>query len=396
MSKQVKKNLVPVLRFPEFVGNKEWALDELGKYLDYLQPTKYLVSSTVYDDKFKIPVLTAGKTFILGYTNENEGIFDKNLPVIIFDDFTTASKYVDFPFKAKSSAMKILLAKQNANIKFFYESMQLIKYQVGVHQRHWISIFSKIDIPVPMYNEQQKIANCLLSIDDLITEKNQKLEALKIHKKGLMQLLFPAEGEAVPKLRFPEFQISGNWKLTTFGKMARFFNGRAYKQSELLDKGKYRVLRVGNFFSNNEWYYSDLDLEENRYCDNGDLLYAWSASFGPRIWSGEKVIYHYHIWKIIENKNIDKKFLFILLDYETEKMKSQSANGLGILHITKKTIENWKCLLPPIKEEQQKIANCLSSIDELITIENQKLEALKSHKKGLIQQLFPVKEKVDS
>ena len=114
MNKQKKKTLVPALRFPEFRDAGQWELKELGNCLNYLQPTKYLVSTTAYDDKYKTPVLTAGKTFILGYTNETEGVFDEKLPVVIFDDFTTASKYVDFPFKAKSSAMKILLAKGDA------------------------------------------------------------------------------------------------------------------------------------------------------------------------------------------------------------------------------------------------------------------------------------------
>src|SRR3546814_7630509 len=120
----------------------DWSSDVCSSDL-YLQPTPYLVESTDYNNKYKTPVLTAGKSFILGYTNEDKGIFKNNLPVIIFDDFTTASQFVDFPFKVKSSAMKILIAKKNADIKFSYESMQLIKYEVGVHQRHWISIFSR-------------------------------------------------------------------------------------------------------------------------------------------------------------------------------------------------------------------------------------------------------------
>ncbi|MBJ6610265.1 MAG: restriction endonuclease subunit S [Candidatus Thiothrix moscowensis] len=198
----------------------------------------------------------------------------------------------------------------------------------------------------------------------------------------------PEKKALVPALRFPEFQNAGMWDENTFGGVATFINGRAYKQEELLDTGKYRVLRVGNFFSNNEWYYSDLELEDNKYCKNGDLLYAWSASFGPRIWKEEKVIYHYHIWKVVENEGINKTFLFILLGYETERMKSCSANGLGLMHITKGAIENWKCYLPKI-DEQQKIADCLSSIDDLITAQTQKLAALKAHKKALMQQLFP-------
>lgn len=188
---------VPALRFPDFRNAGEWEEEELDDHLDYLQPTKYLVSSTAYKDVYFTPVLTAGKTFILGYTDETDGIFSDDLPVIIFDDFTTASKFVNFPFKAKSSAMKILVAKDNTNIKFIFETMQNLQYEVGVHKRHWISVFSKLNIPVPKdIEEQQKIADCLLSVDDLIAAQAQKIEDLKSHKKGLMQQLFPAVDDA--------------------------------------------------------------------------------------------------------------------------------------------------------------------------------------------------------
>jgi type I restriction enzyme S subunit len=123
------------LRFKDENGNDyaDWEEKKLGECLDYIQPTKYLVSSTEYDNSFTTPVLTAGKTFILGYTNETKGIFQNNLPVIIFDDFTTATKFVDFPFKAKSSAMKILVPFKEVNITFIYAAMQIMKYEVGGH-----------------------------------------------------------------------------------------------------------------------------------------------------------------------------------------------------------------------------------------------------------------------
>ncbi|MBL7790330.1 MAG: restriction endonuclease subunit S [Chitinophagales bacterium] len=197
------------------------------------------------------------------------------------------------------------------------------------------------------------------------------------------------ENKLIPTLRFPEFLKLEGWIDTELGYVAEFINGRAYKQEELLDKGKYKVLRVGNFFTNNSWYYSDLELEPEKYCDYGDLLYAWSASFGPRIWTGDKTIYHYHIWKVINNKNIDKQFLYVLLGHQTEKMKSQSANGFALLHITKGTIEKWKCSIPKSEKEQQKIAACLSSLDEVITAESEKLEILKDYKNGLLQNLLP-------
>ena len=109
-------------------------------------------------------------------------------------------------------------------------------------------------------------------------------------------------------MRFPEF--TGEWKLNILDSVCTFHNGRAYKQHELLSAGKYRVLRVGNFFTNDSWYYSDLELEEDKTASDGELLYAWSASFGPRFWKGEKVIYHYHIWKIDSFQEVCKEFLF--------------------------------------------------------------------------------------
>lgn len=168
----------------------EWKRVELGDLLDYQQPTPFLVESTEYSNNFSTPVLTAGKTFILGYTNEEYGIFSENLPAIIFDDFTTDSKFVDFPFKAKSSAMKILTAKDGVSIRFVYEAMQLIDYAVGGHQRHWISIYSRLVIPFPGKEEQQKIAKVLSTADQEIKTLRQKLDALKQEKKALMQQLF--------------------------------------------------------------------------------------------------------------------------------------------------------------------------------------------------------------
>ncbi|WP_201632772.1 restriction endonuclease subunit S [Psychrobacter immobilis] len=186
----------PKLRFAEFKDDGDWELMELESCLDYLQPTKYIVQSTDYNDKYSTPVLTAGKTFILGYTDEKTGVFSEQIPVIIFDDFTTASKFVDFPFKVKSSAMKILLAKDSFDIKFLYESIQNLDYETGVHKRHWISVFSKIRVAVPKLKEQQKIADCLSSLDNLIQAKDNQIDTLKTHKQGLMQQLFPVmEGE---------------------------------------------------------------------------------------------------------------------------------------------------------------------------------------------------------
>ncbi|WP_432221774.1 restriction endonuclease subunit S [Flavobacterium sp. TMP13] len=180
------------LRFKDDNGNDfaDWEEKMLGDCLDYVQPIKYLVSSTEYDNSYKTPVLTAGKTFILGYTNETVGIFNENLPVIIFDDFTTATQFVDFSFKAKSSAMKILKSKEGFNIKFMYETMQIMKYELGGHERHWISKFAPFYILIPSFKEQTKIANFLSAMDEKINHCQGQIEKTQVWKKGLLQQLF--------------------------------------------------------------------------------------------------------------------------------------------------------------------------------------------------------------
>ena len=145
-------------------------------------------------------------------------------------------------------------------------------------------------------------------------------------------------------------------------------NGRAYSQKELLDKGKYRVLRVGNFFSSDRWYFSDLELPAEKYCNKGDLLFAWACSFGPRIWDGEdRTIFHYHIWKLdIDSAVVDKKYLYYLLKISVESMTA-GTHGSVMMHITKSDMENFEFDIPTL-EVQKKIAAILSALDEKIAI----------------------------
>ena len=162
----------------------------------------------------------------------------------------------------------------------------------------------------------------------------------------------------------------GKWEEVKLKDVIRVINGRAYKKTELLRVGKYKVLRVGNLFTNNSWYYSDLELDENKYCDNGDLIYAWSASFGPRIWKGKKVIYHYHIWKMVCNEKVlDKEYAFHFLDWDKEMMKQEHSRGVGMFHLTKTAIENRVFPLPPLPEQKSivaKLEGLFEKIDRVI------------------------------
>lgn len=167
-------------RVPIANAGIKWPMIPLGEILEYEQPTRYIVSSVDYDNEYPIPVLTAGKTFILGYTNETEGVFSKDLPVIIFDDFTTATKLVDFPFKVKSSAMKILHAKKGvANARYVFHAMQMIEFCPGEHKRYWISQYSKFAIPLPPLDEQDRIVEGLESRKAEIERKKQEIAAIE-------------------------------------------------------------------------------------------------------------------------------------------------------------------------------------------------------------------------
>lgn len=142
---------------------KGWAICRLEQITDYEQPTNYIVESTDYDISYSIPVLTAGKSFIIGYTNETTGIYS-NLPCIIFDDFTTDSKLVDFPFKVKSSAMKILKVNQNIEIDYVAIFMSITRLMGDTHKRYWISEYSKLEIPIPPQKEQKRIVSAVHNI----------------------------------------------------------------------------------------------------------------------------------------------------------------------------------------------------------------------------------------
>ena len=182
---------VPELRFAGFADY--WEERKLGEIFNYEQPTKYIVKSTEYDDNFNTPVLTAGKSFLLGYTDEISGIKNATVenPVVIFDDFTTGSHYVDFPFKIKSSAMKLLSLNDNSdNFYFMFNTLKNIKYVPQSHERHWISKFSSFEIYKPSQEEQQKIGSFFKHLDDTIALHQRKLDLLKEQKKGFLQKMF--------------------------------------------------------------------------------------------------------------------------------------------------------------------------------------------------------------
>lgn len=173
------------------------------------------------------------------------------------------------------------------------------------------------------------------------------------------------------------------------GDIVTLLNGRAYLMPELQDSGKYHILRVGNLSGGNDsWYYSDMELDENKYCENGDLLYAWACNFGPHIWREEKVIFHYHIWKLVENKEkVDRTYLYYYLLHQTPFYLG-GVNGATMVHITKKNMEKKTVYIPSSLNVQHRIASILSTYDSLIENNTKRIRLLAKMAENLYKEWF--------
>ena len=215
-------------------------------------------------------------------------------------------------------------------------------------QRADLGFIKRIQWNFPEIDMQKQIGSILSAYDNLIELNNKRIKILEQMAENLYKEWFV-------RFRFPGYQttefengIPKGWKLSTLGKEVRFVNGRAYLMPELQDEGKYRIVRVGNFSGKDEWFYSDMELDEEKYCEQGDLLYKWSCNFGPEIWNEEKVIYHYHIWKVLVGEQLNKIYLYHFLTHSTQ-LWIGGTNGTSMAHITKESMEKKKILVPSEK-----------------------------------------------
>lgn len=219
---------------------EDWIEVTLEDVLDYIQPTNYIVDSTEYSDIYKIPVLTAGKSFILGYTNEDYNVFS-NFPVIIFDDFTTAIQYVNFRFKVKSSAMKILNPKSLfVNLKYVFYYMHTIRHNTDTHKRYWISEYSKLKIKLAPFYEQRaivtKIEELFSELDSGIASLNKAKDKLEIYRQAVLKKAF--EGELTKEWRESQINLP-----TAFELMEEIKNERIRCYEEQLKKWKMDLIK---------------------------------------------------------------------------------------------------------------------------------------------------------
>jgi type I restriction enzyme S subunit len=255
-------------------------------------------------------------------------------------------------------------------------------------------------LPLPPLPEQQKIAECLSSVDEVIAAQARKLDALKTHKKGLMQQLFPREGETQPSLRFPEFQNAGAWEPKTLGSVARLRNGYAFKSSEYVDGGPYQIITIANVQQGNLTIGSTKriaalppDIQQHQVLALGDILISMTGNVGRvcRV-TADGLLLNQRVGKLVPDA-INQGFFYQLLQRDEFRNTMQlKAAGGAQGNLSGGDITEFAFSVPTEPSEQHRIATCLSTLDDLIAAETQKLEALKTHKRGLMQQLFPSPE----
>jgi len=364
---------------------EDWEIEELGSIFEIsaggdLDREHF---SSVDDPKYCYPIYANGLTNrgLYGYSDIYRNAANK-ITVTARGDIGSAS-YRSTSFTAIGRLL-VLSPKAQCNLRFLTECINnCIDFAVestGVPQLTAPQISKYVVAFPPTIKEQEAIADALSDADALIESLDQLLVKKHHLKQGTMQELLTG------KKRLPGF--SGEWRYAKLGDMASLINGRAYSLIEWEESGT-PVIRLQNLTGRGEdFYYSNLTLPERQYCEDGDLLFMWSATFGPIIWRGPKAIFHYHIWKIECRQNhLDKQYLFQFLSDVTEKLKGSSTSGGTMLHLTKSGMEA-RAIVAPDYAEQVAIASILSDMDaEIAELETQ-LAKTRSLKQGMMHKLL--------
>ena len=390
MSKE--KRRVPKLRFPGFT--EDWEQRKFGDLFEYERPDAYIVKSDNYNNDFNMPVLTANKAFILGYTNEENSY---NKPSIIFDDFTLDRKYVDFPYMLKSSAIKILTSKNQHNLRFLFERLNSTRFEVLGHARHYISVVQNTTTLCPSVDEEVCISNLLTKFDELITLHQRKLDNLKLKKKALLQKLFPKNGERYPELRFPGFTDA--WEQRKLTDIAKTFIGLVTTMTEnYRDSGTLLIrnsdIKEGQFIFSEKPIHLDEEFAEKnktRRLQIGDVVTVHTGDIGTSAVIQEKEAGAIGFATI--NTRTDKRILnpyFLSTYFNTEKHKCYAnsvSTGDGRSNYNIKDFNKLVISIPTL-DEQEKISVLINNINTIITLHQRKLDHLKLQKKALLQQMF--------
>lgn len=408
-NKAEKRGLVPRLRFPEFRNSGEWEEKPLGKLATRCtQKNGQVKFSRVLTNSAEFGVVDQRDFFDKDIANQSnlEGYFVVEKGDYIYNPRISTTAPVG-PISKNNVATGVMsplytvFRFDNCHNDFYtyyfktagwHQYMRQVSSTGARHDRMAITndSFTAMPLPVASPDEQQKIADCLASLDELITLEAQELDTLKTHKKGLMQQLFPAEGETLPKLRFPEFQDAGEWEEKRLGEVGSMRMCKRIFKEQTNPRGGIPFYKIGTFGGVPDAYISREIFENYRinypFPKNGSVLISAAGTIGRTIvYEGEPAYFQDSniVWLDNNENLVTDIFLFYLY-----QLINWAPSVGAIQRLYNESILGAQVKFPSIPE-QQKVADCLASLDNLITAQTQKLAALKTHKKGLMQQLFP-------
>ena len=398
MSNKKNKPLMPKLRFPAFRNSPEWISEKVDRLVDTITPPKKLPTSS-YAVNGDFPIIDQSQNAICGWTDDREALIKDDLPLIIFGDHTCILKLLDRPFAQGADGIKILKPRPRIGTSYLYQYLSYRPVVTEEYKRHYSILKEKVVLfPDFKTGEQQKIADCLSSLDELIVAQARKVDALKTHKKGLMQQLFPREGETQPRLRFPEFQGTTGWTLEKIENLAKRGSGHTPSKSvpeyygggvKWVSLADSKRLDAGSI-SETETNISELGINNSSAVLHpaGAVLISRDAGVGKSAVMAVPmaVSQHFIVW-VCDNQKLCNWFLYYLLQL-MKPIFERIATGSTIKTIGLPFFKELSIAVPSVSE-QKRIADCLTSLDTLITTATQELETLKTHKKGLMQQLFP-------
>jgi type I restriction enzyme S subunit len=413
---------MPKLRFPEFRDAGEWEEKKLGEIASPVsEKSKGKDKEIALTLSAEYGIVSQGDYFGKRIAGENVDRYIKiSLNDFVYNDritksstYGTIKRLSQYTSGLVSPIYKCFRFKDSENPVFWEWYFESGNHEIPLQQlvnegaragRFNISIqkFLSIAVYSPESSEQQKIADCLSSLDDRLTLETQKLDTLKAHKKGLMQQLFPAEGETLPKLRFPEFQDSGEWEEKRLGDITEKISDGIHSTPIYNENGQYYFVNGNNLAEDkiviNESTKRVDEIEYSKYkteLSSQTILISINGTIGNlAFFNGEKVVLGKSACYINLKPNENKYFVFNLLKTSSiQKYFEKELTGSTIKNLSLSSIKNAKAFFP-IPAEQEKIADCLTSIDEAIAAQSQAIDLLKLHKKGLMQQLFPSVEEV--
>jgi len=372
---------------------KGWEIKKIKDLLCFEQPTKYIVESSIYTPEGKNPVLTANKSFVLGYTNETNGVY-KNIPVIIFDDFTTDSKYVDFPFKVKSSAIKILKNRdENTDLKFVYEIMKSFTFPIANHKRHYISQYQELDIVVPLIKEQKKIADILASVENQIAKIEDLIFSTERLKTGLVASLLSGQikSRKVKIAEIAEVTSSKRVMVKDYVEDGIPF----YRSTEIIKKSK-NIPIVSPLYISLEKF----NEFKNKFGapEQGDILVTAVGTIGDIYLVQKGDIFYFKdgnsVWIRKISKIVISEYLKSVLasKYYRDKL-NLVAGGSSQKALTIQKLEKVEIPLPS-NQEQERIVKVLSSVDHKAILLKLLKNNLAKLKKGLVSDLLSGKTRI--